>query len=198
MNRNDLDLDVAECLARVRKQDQDAARSLVEYLYPTVIRIVRGNLPRRAAEEDLAQEIFVKMFAKLDQFEGKVPVEHWVSRIAVNHCLNAIRAQMARPEWRMADLSEEQAAALETVISPDAEDADPAHLLGVRELVNKLLEALGPEDRLLMRMLEMEDRSVDEIQQVTGWSSVAIRVRAFRARRRLNKAFRSLKGEAHL
>ena len=65
-----LDLDVADCLARVRGQDQDAARCLVEHLYPTVIRIVRGNLPRRAAEEDLAQEIFVKMFAKLDQFKA--------------------------------------------------------------------------------------------------------------------------------
>jgi DNA-directed RNA polymerase specialized sigma24 family protein len=59
-----LDLDIAECLARVREQDQDAARSLVEYLYPTVIRIVRSNLPRRAAEEDLAQEVFVKMSVK--------------------------------------------------------------------------------------------------------------------------------------
>jgi hypothetical protein len=95
----DLGLNVADCLARVRNQDQDAACSLVEYLYPTVIRIVRGNLPRRAAEEDLAQDIFVKMFEKLDQFQGKVPFEHWVSRIAVNHCLNAIRAQKVRPEW---------------------------------------------------------------------------------------------------
>src|SRR4029077_14818410 len=103
---NDLDLDVADCLARVRGQDQDAARSLVEYLYPMVIRIVRANLPRRAAEEDLAQDIFVKMFQKLDQFRGDVPFDHWVSRIAVNHCLNAIRAQKNRPEWRMADLSE--------------------------------------------------------------------------------------------
>ena len=111
--RSDLELDVADCLARARQQDQDAARSLVDYLYPTVIRIVRGYLPRRAAEEDLAQEIFVKLFEKLDRFQGKGPLKHWVSRIAVNHCRNAIRAQKARPEWRMADLSEEQAAALE-------------------------------------------------------------------------------------
>src|SRR5215471_451607 len=121
MITKDLDFDAAECLARVRMQDQDAARSLVEYLYPTVIRIVRGNLPRRAAEEDLAQEIFVKVFDKLEQFQGAVPLDHWVSRIAVNHCLNAIRAQKSRPEWRMSDLSEEQAAALE------AATADHSH-----------------------------------------------------------------------
>src|SRR5262245_40462480 len=192
MISNDMDLDVAECLARVRAQDQDAARSLVEYLYPMVIRIVRANLPRRAAEEELAQDIFVKMFQKLEQFRGEVPFEHWVSRIAVNHCLNAIRAQKTRPEWRMSDLSEEQAAALEAATADHALNPDPALLMGARELVDMLLEALSPEDRLLIRMLEMEDLSVDEVRQRTGWSATLIRVRAFRARRRLNKRFRIL------
>ncbi len=196
--RHDLDLDVADCLARARKQDQDAARSLVDHLYPTVIRIVRGYLPRRAAEEDLAQEIFVKMFEKLDQFQGEVPLKHWVSRIAVNHCLNAIRAQKARPEWRMADLSEEQAAALEAATAGAVQDPHPAHLLGARELVEMLLETLSPRDRLLIRMLEMEDRSVDEVRRVTGWSATYIRVRAFRARRRLNRQFADLQKEGRL
>jgi RNA polymerase sigma-70 factor (ECF subfamily) len=193
-----LDLDVADCLARVRGQDQDAARSLVEHLYPTVIRIVRANLPRRAAEEELAQDIFVKMFQKLDQFRGDVPLEHWVSRIAVNHCLNAIRAQKSRPEWRMSDLSEEQAAALEAATADHSHDPDPALQSGARELVDKLLEALNPEDRLLIRMLEMEDLSVEEVRQRTGWSATLIRVRAFRARQKLNKRFRRLRTEGRL
>jgi len=196
--RNDLDLDVADCLARVRRQDQDAARSLVEYLYPAVIRIVRANLPRRAAEEDLAQDIFVKMFEKLDQFQGEVPLEHWVSRIAVNHCLNAIRAQKTRPEWRMADLSEEQAAALEAVTNAAAQDPPASHLIGARELLEKLLEALSPQDRLLIRMLEIDELSVEEVRRVTGWSATYIRVRAFRPRRRLNKQFRNLRKEGRL
>ena len=195
---NDLDLDVADCLARVRGQDQDAARSLVEYLYPMVIRIVRANIPRRAAEEELAQDIFVKMFQKLDQFRGDMPLEHWVSRIAVNHCLNAIRAQKTRPEWRMADLSEDQAAALAAATADQANSPDPALLMGARELVEMLLEALSPEDRLLIRMLEMEELSVDEVRQRTGWSATLIRVRAFRARRKLNKRFRTLRTEGRL
>ena len=103
-------------------------RCLVEYLYPTVIRIVRRHLPRRAAEEHLAQDIFVKMFAKLDQYRGEVPLEHWVSRIAVNHCLNALRAQKARPESRMADLSEDQMAALDAVTTATIEEPNPSHL----------------------------------------------------------------------
>ena len=75
--------DLASCLERVRRRDQDAARQLVDHLYPLVIRIVRAHLPRRVAEEDLAQEIFLKMFTRLAQYQGAVPFPHWVSRIAV-------------------------------------------------------------------------------------------------------------------
>ena len=196
--KNDLALDVADCLARVRKQDQDAARSLVEYLYPTVIRIVRRNLPRRMAEEDLAQDIFLKMFDKLGQYRGEVPLERWVSRIAVNHCLNAIRFQKTRPEWRMADLSEQQAAALEAVTSDMEGAPHPSHLAGARELVEMLLQGLDPKDRLLIRMLEIDERTPDEVRQSTGWSATYIRVRAFRARRKLNKRFRALQKEGRL
>jgi RNA polymerase sigma-70 factor (ECF subfamily) len=198
MTSGDLAFNVHDCLARVRQEDQDAARLLVDHLYPTVIRIVRGNLPRRAAEEDLAQEIFVKIFSKLDQYAGEVPLEHWVSRIAVNHSLNALRFQSSRPEWRMADLSEEQTAALEAATTAPQQEADPAHLLGAHELVEKLLDALSPKDRLLMRMLEMEERSVNEVRQLTGWSAAAIRVRAFRARRKLRRMFGKLRKEGRL
>jgi RNA polymerase sigma-70 factor (ECF subfamily) len=191
---DDLDLDAADCLARVRRQDQDAARSLVERLYPMVIRIVRANLPRGAEEEDLAQDVFAKMFEKLDQFQGEAPLEHWVSRIAVNRCLTAIRARNSRPEWRMADLSAEQAAALEATTAA-VQDPHPSHLAGARELVEKLLEALSPKDRLLVRMLEIDELSVEEVRKLTGWSSTAIRVRAFRARRKLNKRFGRLRKE---
>jgi RNA polymerase sigma-70 factor (ECF subfamily) len=193
-----LDFNIADCLARVREQDQEAARSLVEYLYPMVIRIVRNNLPRRAAEEDLAQDVFVKVFTKLDQFKGEVPFEHWVSRIAVNHCVNALRAQKARPEWRMADLSEEQAAALDAVTEDTEGDPHPSHLAGARELVEKLLAVLDPKDQLLIRLLEIDDLSIDEVRRQTGWSATYIRVRAFRARRKLNKRFRNLRMEERL
>lgn len=194
----DLDLNVEDCLERVRNQDQDAAHSLVEFLYPTVIHIVRGNLPRRGAEEDLAQEIFVKIFEKLEQFQGQVPLEHWVSRIAVNHCLNAIRAQKSRPEWRMADLSEEQAAAVEAVTACAEQNPDLAHLAGARELVEKLLQALDPKDRFLIRLLEIDELTVDEVRQRTGWPASYIRVRAFRARRRLNTLFKKLNKDGYL
>ncbi len=187
----------ADCLARVRQHDQEAARQLVDLLYPLVIRIVRSNLPRRASEEDLAQDIFTRVFQHLDQFQGEAPIEHWVSRIAVNHCLNAIRAQKTRPEWRMSDLSEEQAHILEG-FSGVSEDSEPSRRLRSEELVEFLLESLEPEDRLVLRMLEIEDRSVEEIRLVTGWSSAMVRVRAFRARQRLNRRFGQLRREGRL
>ena len=91
-------LDLPACLERVRQRDQAAARELVEHLYPLVIRIVRSHLPRRVAEEDLAQEIFLKMFTRLDQYKGAVAFSHWVSRIAVTTCIDQLRAQKRRPD----------------------------------------------------------------------------------------------------
>lgn len=196
--RSDLELDVTACLSRIQKGDQDAARSLVEHLFPTVIKIVRKNLPRRILEEDLAQEIFAKMFEKLEFFRGDVPLEHWVSRIAVNHCLNAIRSQRVRPEWRMADFSEEQAAAIEAVTAGPTSDLTPAQSMGARELVDLLLNSLEPEDRLLIQMLEVEELPVEEVRAVTGWSVPYIRVRAFRARRKLNRRFGALRKKGML
>ena len=185
---SDVDFNIADCLARVRVGDQDAARVLVEHLSPSIHRIVRRKLPRGAAEEDLVQEILSKLFEKLDQYRGEVPLHHWVSRIAVNHCLNAIRWQKARPEWRMADFSQEQEAALSQFES-GGEHSHPAHALGVQELVDKVLGTLNPEDGAIVRMLDLQERSVAEVQQQTGWSAAYIRLRAFRARQKLNKRF---------
>ena len=190
--------DLPDCLRRVREHDGEAARLLVERLYPQVMRIIATKLPRRESQEDLAQDIFLKMFTKLEQYKGNVPFEHWVSRIAVNHCLNAIRAQQSRPEWRWADLTAEQAETLDAVLTSPSETPHPAQALGARELVDKLLASLDPEDQWLIRLLELEDRSIDEVRRLTGWSSTRIRVRAFRARRKLNKIFELWKKQGKL
>jgi RNA polymerase sigma-70 factor (ECF subfamily) len=191
-------LDLPDCLRRVRERDGDAARLLVEHLYPQIMRIIATKLPRRDLEEDLAQEIFLKIFTRLDQYRGNVPFEHWVSRIAVNHCLNALRAQRSRPEWRWADLTPEQADTLEAVLTSPSETPHPAQAVGARELVDKLLNTLEPSDQWLIRLLELEELSIQEVQQLTGWSSTRIRVRAFRARRKLNKTYLRMKQQGEL
>jgi RNA polymerase sigma-70 factor (ECF subfamily) len=183
--------DLAGCLDRVRQRDQAAARALVDHLYPLVIRIVRAHLPRRVAEEDLAQDIFLKMFTRLEQYQGNVPFTHWVSRIAVTTCIDQLRAQKRRPEWRWADLSENEAEVLDNVLS-DTRDETPGDALAARELVHKLLGQLKPEDQMVIRLLDLEQKSIAEISQITGWGQSLIKVRAFRARRKLQKLFQEL------
>ncbi len=184
--------DLASCLERVRSRDQAAARALVEHLYPLVIRIVRSHLPRRVAEEDLAQEIFLKMFTRLAQYQGHVPFPHWVSRIAVTTCIDHLRAQKRRPEFRWADLSDNEAETLDHVLRDTTAEA-PGDSLAARELVHRLLDQLGAEDRTVIQLLDLEQKSVAEIAALTGWGQSMIKVRAFRARRKLQKLFQELK-----
>jgi RNA polymerase sigma factor (sigma-70 family) len=179
-------LDVAACLVQVRQGDEDAARALVEHLYPLVIKIVRAHRPRRLDETDLAQEIFMKMFAHLEQFRGVVPFEHWVSRVAVTTCLDRLRAQKRRPELRWADLTETESDMLDAVLSAKNEP-HPAQALAAREVVGKLMDTLSPTDRLVVQLLDLEERSIAEIQAITGWNATVIKVRAFRARHKMKK-----------
>ena len=178
-------------LAGVRRGDQTAARSLVEALHPLVRKIVRAHLPRRVAEEDLAQEVYLKMFSRIEQYRGDMPLPHWVSRIAVTTCIDQLRHQQRRPELRWADLSENEAEVLDAVLSgSDGEDATDA--LAAKELVQRLLDQLSPADRTVITLLDLEQKSVAEIRAITGWGTSMIKVRAFRARRKLRKLFEEL------
>jgi RNA polymerase sigma-70 factor (ECF subfamily) len=192
MPDDDEPFDLAGCLERVRLRDQDAARKLVEHLHPLVVRIVRGRLPRRVAEEDLTQEIFLKMFSRLEQFQGAVPFTHWVSRIAVTTCIDHLRSQQRRPEFRWADLSENEANLLDAVLTNE-NAATPDDALEAHELVHKLLGQLKPEDQLVLQLLDLEQKTIAEISEITGWNTSLVKVRAFRARRKLQKLFENLR-----
>jgi RNA polymerase sigma-70 factor (ECF subfamily) len=175
-----------DLVAAALRQDDDAARELVRALYPLVARLVRAHRPARSAEEDLCQMIFIKIMQKLSQFSGKVPLEHWVSRIAINTCINQIKAEKARPELREADLSEEQAAVVRNMAATSDELAPDQRFVS-RELVEHLMMALKPAERLVIDLLYLQQRSVAEIQKITGWSSALVKVRAFRARQKMKK-----------
>jgi len=192
MPEADETFDLGACLERVRARDQLAARKLVEHLHPLVIRIVRAHLPRRVLEEDLEQEVFMKMFTRLEQYQGNVPFTHWVSRIAVTTCIDHLRAQKRRPEFRWADLSENEADVLDAVLTSENE-VNASEALAARELVGKLLDELKPNDRVIIQMLDLEQKSLSEISALTGWNTTLIKVRAFRARRKLQKLFEELK-----
>jgi len=166
------------------RHDDEAARQLVQRLYPLVAKMVRSHRPRRTSEEDLCQMIFIKIFQKLSQFSGKVPLEHWVSRIAVNTCLTQIEAERVRPELRHADLSEEEEAVVKN-LATSSSDLAPDNQFASRQLVEHLFEFLKPVERLIIDLLYLQGRSIEEIHQITGMGVAAIKVRAFRARQKM-------------
>lgn len=178
--------EVAALVSGALRSDDEAARGLVRHLYPFVARLVRSHRPQRAAEEDLCQMIFIKVLQNLSQYSGAVPLEHWVSRIAINTCLNQIAAEKARPELRRADLSEEQAAVLDN-LALSTNELTPGERLATRDLVAHLLEGLKPAERLVIDLLYLQEKSVAEIRKLTGWSAALVKVRAFRARQKLKE-----------
>jgi RNA polymerase sigma factor (sigma-70 family) len=183
--------DDATWLAQVQEGDEDAARALVQRLYPTVLKSVRSHRSHQTSEEDLARTVFAKIFANLHQFSGQVPLEHWVSRITVNTCLSHLSREKLRPELRMSDLSEEDEAVVQQLLST-GDDLPAQQSRDARELLEKLLAALKPEERLIVRLLHLEERSTEQISQLTGWSISRVKVKAFRARRKMRKVWSGL------
>src|SRR5436305_11408580 len=178
--------DVTGLINAALAHDDGAARELVRHLYPLVTKIVRAHRPRRTSEEDLFQMIFIKVFQNLSKFSGKVPLEHWVSRIAVNTCLNQIESEKVGPELRHADLSEEERAVVENLATSSSELA-PDQRFASRQLVEHLLATLKPVERLRIDLLYLQGRSVEEIRKITGWSTALVKVRAFRARQKMKQ-----------
>lgn len=179
---------------RAQAGDTAAAEALVEALYPLVWRIVRARRPVRMAEEDLAQEVFRKVFQHLaDWRQGSVSIEHWVARIASRTCLDALRAERRRPELRQADLSVQELEWLEYMQSSST-STPPTTSTGTAasELIQKLLAMLPTSDRTVLEMLDLEERSTSEIASLLGWSRPLVKVRAFRARLRLRKLVKEL------
>ena len=180
------DSDAGALVNAALQNDDEAARKLVRRLYPLVARIVRAHRPRRTAEEDICQMIFIKVFQKLSQFSGNVPLEHWVSRVAVNTCLNQIESERVRPEVRQADLSVEEQAVIENLTS-STNELPPDQRFASRQLVEHLLATLKPVERLAIDLLYLQGRSVEEIRKITGWSAALVKVRAFRARQKMKQ-----------
>ena len=158
-----------------------------------MLRIVRNHLPRSADEQDLVQEVFMKVFANIDRFRGDQPFPHWVARISLNTCYDQLRKQKARAEVRFADLSEEDIGFVETIMLESAETAPSATRDG-RGLVSKLLDTLKPRERMVLQMIDLEKKAVREVCELTGWGASKVKVTAMRARRKLNENLKRLEG----
>jgi RNA polymerase sigma-70 factor (ECF subfamily) len=185
--------DVNACIQQVRGGVGSAAEALIAHLHPLVRRLVRNHLPRRESEEDLIQEVFIKVFQKLDAYQVRygIPFEHWVSRLTVRTCLDALRAERSRPEWRVADLSDGEVEWMEFLMNRQTEAPAPPSS-DAREIVARLLALLSPSDRLVLTLLDLEQRSTLEISEITGWTRPMVKMRAMRARLKLRNAAKRL------
>jgi RNA polymerase sigma-70 factor (ECF subfamily) len=121
-------------------------------------------------------------------------LEHWVSRIAVNTCLKAMRYERVRPEIRLSDLTEEEEQVVQRLASTPDDLPESVDAMS-RELLDRLLGMLNAEDRLVVTLLNLEQKTVAEVRQVTGWSTPLVKVRAFRARQKMKRLLEQLMNE---
>jgi RNA polymerase sigma-70 factor, ECF subfamily len=163
---------------------------------PRIFATARRYARLESEVEDIVQEVWAKAYEKLRTFRGDAPFEHWLMRLAVRTCYDFLRGHQRNRERNFTDLSEPEEDWLERyVANPDSasEDADAA-----RQLVHRLMDMLSPPARLIIQLLEIEERSVKEIAQLTGWSVPLVKVRAFRARAEMKKCLARLVRDKYL
>lgn len=161
----------AELIRRAHADDPEAFAALVRLHQHRVFRLVRRFFARPQDVEEAAQETFLLAWQKLHTYRARAPFEHWLTRICLNCCYGMLRAARRSPEQ------------LESGWDAAAPSSDPTAPLEVR----RLLSRLTPADRFLLVLLEGDGLSVEEAARRLGWSSVNVRVRAHRARRRLRR-----------
>ena len=185
-----------ELIAAVLKGDAASFEPLVQKYSPRVFATARRYARRESEVEDIAQEVWLKAFSKLQSFRSEAPFEHWLMRMTVRTCYDFLRGHQRNRESSFSELSEPETDWLERFVADPgsaAEDADAAKLL-----VGRLLEKLSPPARLVITLLEIEDRSVKEIAALTGWSVALVKVRAFRARSEMRKILAKMARDKYL
>jgi RNA polymerase sigma-70 factor, ECF subfamily len=145
----------------------------------------------RSQVEDAAQEVFLKAFTQLGSFEGRGSMEGWLTRIATNTCLNIIRGSKRRPELTVSDLSDDESGWLDQQLTDESVGSVENNIVAA-DLADRLLGTLSPEDQQALLMIDGENASIKEVAEATGWSESKVKVRAFRARRKVRETMEKL------
>jgi len=180
----------AELIAAVLQGDTASFEPLVAKYSPRVFATARRYARRESEVEDIVQEVWGKAFHKLSGFRGEAPFEHWLMRMAVRTCYDFLREHQRNRESSFTDLTEPENDWLESFVRAPEQSSDEAE--AARQLVGRLLAMLSPPARLVITLLEIEDRSVKEVSELTGWSVPLVKVRAFRARSEMRKCLRRI------
>jgi len=191
-----MDASDTEIITAIRGGDVGRFEELVRRYQPRLFATARRYARRESEVEDIVQAILVRVFQNLDSWRGDAPFEHWIMRIAVRVCYDALRAHQRNREQPMAELSEEESSWLENHASSPEDRTDDTD--AARSLVARAFEELAPASRLILTLLELEDRSVREISDLTGWSIPLVKVRAFRARAEMRRILTRMGVEKYL
>jgi RNA polymerase sigma-70 factor (ECF subfamily) len=191
--------DTAECeqIRRAQEGDLSAYEELVRKHQRRVMSIVGGILRWRDDVEDVAQQVFLKVYLSLQRFDGRSSFSTWLYKVTLNETYDHLRKKKARRLVYESDLSEDQERQIhETTGSTRPVHASPLALERIesRQMVNRLLAELSPEDRTMLVLKEVEGFSVEEIGAMTSQNTNTVKVRMFRARRRLAALYRKRYG----
>ena len=163
---------------------------------PRIFATARRYARRESEVEDIVQEIWLKAYQKLNSFRGEAPFEHWLMRLAVRTCYDFLRGHQRNRETSFSELTEPEEDWLDRFVQqPESasENTDAAKML-----IERVLAQLSPSARLIITLLEIEDRSVKEISELTGWKVPLVKVRAFRARAEMRKILARIAKEKYL
>jgi RNA polymerase sigma-70 factor (ECF subfamily) len=186
----------AELIREVLRGNPDSFAPLVQKYSPRIFATARRYARRESEVEDIVQEVWLRAYQRLDSWRGDAPFEHWLMRLAVRVCYDFLRGHQRNKEATFTELSQEEKDWLEK-FAVDPEKADD-HAAAARQLIQKVLEQLSPEARLIITLLEIEEKSVKEIARLTGWSAALVKVRAFRARAQMRKILARMTKEKYL
>lgn len=173
---------------RAIKGDDAAFNDIVRAYRRRILGTIGRLIGRPEDVEDVGQVVFLRLYESLDQLRTAEMFEPWLYRLTVNASYDYLRRKRRRPESRMADLSEEQVILADASASMDR-GTDEARKSATRELVDSLLASVSEEDRILLMLKEVEGLSIRELEKVYNAKENAIKVRLFRARQRVLKAF---------
>lgn len=178
-----------ELIRRAQEGDDAAFSQLVQAYRKRILGTIARLIGRPEDVEDVGQEVFVRLYYSLDQLRTPGVFEPWLYRLTVNAAYDYLRKQRRRGESRMADLSEQQ-----VVLADAAEggrvDEEDRRRTRIRDFVQALLANVEEDDRILLTLKEIEGLTLKELEKVYGVNENALKVRLFRARQRVLKAYR--------
>lgn len=178
-------VDDRELVRRAQQDDQAAFEELLRRHQHRVFAVAGGILRRREDVEDIAQQVFVKAYFSLKRFDQRAAFSTWLYKITVNECWDLLRKKKVRPLVYESDLSEEQARQVTAAEEKGGLEPDISERLEARERVERLLDGLDERDRLMLILKEVEGFAVEEIAEVLNLNANTVKVRLFRARRRI-------------